>query len=105
MRSYRTARACLALSLSLLTTACSSNLNRFDVINTGGGKTSAGVQVTRAEAADQGSGTSSAAMGPGAHTVTRVTLGGSYLRRLGTNAATGGHSASAGLHARPGATQ
>ncbi len=104
------------LSASLLSTACSSNLTRFDVINAMKKNKSSGMQVTRYEIADQGSGEGVSVIGPGGHYVNKITTGGSYLRRnvrdvgagvyeAGGSAAAGGHSVSAGLHGNMRATR
>lgn len=112
---------------------CSSNLTRFDIVLRTA-KTGGDHQITRSEVADQGSGDGSAIIGPGGHALTKVTLGGSYQRRVGGQAqhaartgtngangapqapiiieanwgapkAPGGHEMAAGLHANPRATQ
>jgi hypothetical protein len=84
-------------ALAALLPACSSNLSRFDLINTlgiGGKK-----QVSRAETADQGSGRAANVAGSSGHTLERVTVGGSYARRI--DATSPSSSLSAGLHAPP----
>jgi hypothetical protein len=101
----------MILMASFLATACSSNLTRFDVVNKK--KKSTGNQVTRYEAADQGSGDGVA--NPGGHYINKLTVGGSYLRRnTRLDGATyvdegakapGGHSMSAGLHGNMRATR
>lgn len=92
-----------ALSLMLLVApGCGGgNLSTFDVGNTVTNADS----VPRFEIADQGSGTSSAVVGPGGHTLTRTTIGGSYLRRTNVQAGTKGSQLNAGLFGNPRATQ
>ena len=81
---------------------CSSNLSRFDLINLSG--TPQANQITRAETGDQGSGNAASASGPGGHSLTRVTVGGSYLRRTDAQAPAAS-KASAGLFGNMRATR
>lgn len=54
------------------------------------------LQLTRKEVADQGAGKTVSLIGPGGHTFTRVTVGGSYLRRK--DPASPGYKLKSGLH-------
>lgn len=78
---------------------CALDLSRFDVLSRG-----QAVRVTRHEVADQGAGIIST---PGKHSVSKVTLGGSYLRKTGpVIIPTGANSqVTPGLHGNPRATQ
>jgi hypothetical protein len=96
----------LALALALTASGCSTNLSRFDVLLKGlSTKGESGIEVTRAETADQGSGDVAFVVGPSGHKLTRTTVGGAYGRRIGVAAGTGGHVMSAGLHANPRASR
>jgi hypothetical protein len=104
MGSIRFCILAFAVALSpVALTGCSTNLTRFDVIAKQ--KNSATkMLITRAETADQGSGTGdSTIVGPGGHTLSRITIGGSYLRRSNTTA--GGHTLVGGLHGNPQASE
>lgn len=91
------------LAFSLLPTwvGCTTKLSRFDIINLKGG--SQEHQITRSETADQGSGQVSSVIGPGGHTLTRVTVGGFYLRR--SDVGNSSRNVAAGLHGNPRANQ
>jgi hypothetical protein len=95
MRHVLTASAILALSA--LTSACSTRVSRFDVVQTKG----TSYNVTRSEVADSGSGSVNAV---GGHQMKRVTLGGYYLKRVDV-AAPGGSQVAGGLHGNPRATR
>lgn len=106
---------CLALFFTAVSSGCSSNLSRFDLLKSGKHKTSSGLQVSRHEIADQGAGAARASVGAAAGwSVSRVTIGGSYARRIagvagpsGPNSPSGAgpsspsYQFSAGLHAEP----
>lgn len=92
--------ALLAVSLAG-TVGCSSNMSRFDVINSGGGVTSGALQITQSEAADQGSGAAASIVGPGGHELRRVTVGGFYQRQAVRASGPAGHSMTGGLHGKP----
>jgi hypothetical protein len=85
----------LCLALVVITTGCSSNLTRFDIVHRL--KKSTGREVSRSETAAQGSG---AAVGSN-YILHRVTVGGSYLRRTDVSSGAGGHKLTAGLHHEP----
>ena len=89
------------LIFGILVTGCSSNLSRFNVLSLAPRTAGPGtLQVTRYEIADQGSG--EALLGGGGHILSRITVGGSYGRRINTTSGT--HLLSSGLHANPRAT-
>jgi hypothetical protein len=90
----RSALIATFLVLTLFSAGCSSNMSRWELVNRF--KKAMGHQVERAETADQGSGTASV---NGGHTVRRVTIGGSYARRI--QVASPGYKANGGLHGNP----
>jgi hypothetical protein len=90
-----------AALLVLFASACSPNTNRFAILRN---RITDGLRsLSRTEVAAQG-GKELISVG-GGHSLTRVTVGGSYLRRPDPSAGVGGHSAALGLHADPNATE
>lgn len=88
----------LGLLAVVITTGCTSNLTRFDIVHRL--KKSGALDVSRYEVAAQGGGAASSAN----YSLERATVGGSYLR---SNAAAGAsdHAVSAGLHGKPDAIE
>ncbi|MCM2323776.1 MAG: hypothetical protein NDJ90_11005 [Oligoflexia bacterium] len=88
----------LGLAFATSLAGCSSKLSRFDVIQMQGRGSPLTVaptgihQLLRGETAAQGGGSAASLQ----HSLERVTIGGSYLRR--SAAAAGGTSADSGLH-------
>jgi hypothetical protein len=83
--------------------SCSVNLSRFDTYGkgpaSGRSPASASYVMPKAELADQGSGEASAPVGPLGHNISRVTLGGSYLRRAQITDTSGLRKLDSGFHA------
>ena len=98
-REFKFSALALGIVLNaIFAVGCSTKVNRFDVIQTSGSTTAH--QITRAEVADSGSGQVSL---HGGHSMSRVTLGGYYLRRVGVTSTA--HKMNAGLFGNPLATQ
>ncbi|MGZ3699471.1 MAG: hypothetical protein ACXWP5_15125 [Bdellovibrionota bacterium] len=87
-----------SFALFVLITGCNASLTRF------GHHNKSQRNVTRAEVADSGSGNATNVIGSSGHSISRVTVGGYYLRRVGV-ASSSGDSLNAGLFGNPKATE